>query len=399
MDKKMKVAVVGCGAISDIYLTNMIERFDNLEVGKYKITATLSDGTTEKKKVEKTINIKNLDDMSAYLFVHFVDTQEDATREQIYFSVSKDGKTWTTLNNKKPYLTSNVGTQGVRDPYILRGEDGKFFIIATDLSVYNLKNNWTAAAQQGSKSIVVWESSDLVNWSEPKECFNSAEYGLNREVNWAPEVHKYKGEYYMLATFTQENGLRGSYVLKAENPLGMFEPYSDGALTPEEWECLDATLYVSKSGEPYLVFCHEHTQIIDGEICFIKLNKELNAAISLPTRLFAASSPYWADKKPKGEHYITDGPFMYRTKEGKLLLIWSTFVNHKYCQCVARSSDNELNGVFEHLPLLIDNDGGHGMIFKAEDKLYLSYHTPNTNGLEHPKFTLIKDNGKSIELV
>ena len=51
--------------------------------------------------------------MSAYLFVHFVDTQEDATREQIYFSVSKDGKTWTTLNNKQPYLTSNVGTQGV----------------------------------------------------------------------------------------------------------------------------------------------------------------------------------------------------------------------------------------------------------------------------------------------
>lgn len=33
MDKKMKVAVVGCGAISDIYLTNMIELFDNLEVG------------------------------------------------------------------------------------------------------------------------------------------------------------------------------------------------------------------------------------------------------------------------------------------------------------------------------------------------------------------------------
>lgn len=146
--------------------TNATGSFDNLEVGKYKITATLSDGTTEKKKVEKTINIKNLDDMSAYLFVHFVDTQEDATREQIYFSVSKDGKTWTTLNNKQPYLTSNVGTQGVRDPYILRGEDGKFFIIATDLSVYNLKNNWTAAAQQGSKSIVVWESSDLVNWSE-----------------------------------------------------------------------------------------------------------------------------------------------------------------------------------------------------------------------------------------
>lgn len=30
--KRMRTAVVGCGAISDIYLTNMTERFDNLEV-------------------------------------------------------------------------------------------------------------------------------------------------------------------------------------------------------------------------------------------------------------------------------------------------------------------------------------------------------------------------------
>lgn len=32
MGAAMKTAVVGCGAISDIYLTNMIQRFDNLEV-------------------------------------------------------------------------------------------------------------------------------------------------------------------------------------------------------------------------------------------------------------------------------------------------------------------------------------------------------------------------------
>ena len=30
--KKMRVGVVGCGAISDIYLTNMIHNFENLEV-------------------------------------------------------------------------------------------------------------------------------------------------------------------------------------------------------------------------------------------------------------------------------------------------------------------------------------------------------------------------------
>ena len=30
--KKIRTAVVGCGAISDIYLTNMMHRFPNLEV-------------------------------------------------------------------------------------------------------------------------------------------------------------------------------------------------------------------------------------------------------------------------------------------------------------------------------------------------------------------------------
>ena len=33
--KIMNVAVVGCGAISDIYLTNMIHNFENL--GKYDL--------------------------------------------------------------------------------------------------------------------------------------------------------------------------------------------------------------------------------------------------------------------------------------------------------------------------------------------------------------------------
>lgn len=220
----------------------------------------------------------------------------------------------------------------IRDPFVL-AENGTYYLYGTRAENFGCKTG----------GFDVYTSTDLVNFSEAKECFNSEKYELNKEVNWAPEVHKYKGEYYMLATFTQENGLRGSYILKSDSPLGEFKPYSDGALTPQEWECLDATLYISKAGEAYLVFCHEHTQIIDGTICFVKLNKDLNAPISLPTKLFSGSSPYWADNKPSGEHYITDGPFMYRTSKSKLLLIWSTFVNHKYCQCVARSSDNELS--------------------------------------------------------
>ncbi len=121
---------------------------------------------------------------SAYLFAHFVGNESNADHEQIYFSVSQTGTSWTTLNGGKPVLKSDVGEKGVRDPYILRGEDGKFYIIATDLSIYH-NRDWGRAQNAGSKSIVVWESSDLVNWSEANLVKVAVD---NAGCTWAPEA-------------------------------------------------------------------------------------------------------------------------------------------------------------------------------------------------------------------
>ena len=134
---------------------------------------------------------------SAYLFAHFVGNESNADLEQIYFSISQDGTSWTTINGGKPILTSGVGEKGVRDPYILRGEDGKFFVIATDLSIYNRRgdsNRWSTCQKSGSKSIVVWESSDLVNWSEANLVKVAVD---NAGCTWAPEAiyDKEKGQY------------------------------------------------------------------------------------------------------------------------------------------------------------------------------------------------------------
>lgn len=275
----------------------------------------------------------------------------------------------------------------IRDPFILN-EDGKYYLYGT-------------RAKNFGKNVAgfdVYISDDLVNFSEPVVCFDSVKAGLNREVNWAPEVHKYKGSYYMFATFTRENGLRGVYILKSDSPEGEFTLHSNGAVTPDEWECLDGTLYIGRQGEPYLVFCHEHTQIIDGTVCYIRLSDDLTHNIGEPVYMFSGSTPDWADKKPQGEHYITDGPFMYRTKSGELILIWSTFVNHMYCQCIARSDNGEINGSFVHLPPLITNDGGHGMIFKAADKLMLTFHTPNQTNYERPTFRELEDLGDILRI-
>ncbi len=273
----------------------------------------------------------------------------------------------------------------IRDPFILKEKD-----------IYYLYG--TRAYHFGQKvgGFDVYMSKDLVEWTAPKECFRSKWTKYNRWVNWAPEVHKYKDKYYMFATFTRTNNLRGVFVLKADTPEGPFVPHSKNVVTPEAWECLDGTLYIDKKGNPYLVFCHEHTQIIDGTVCYIRLNDDLTECVGEPTYMFSGSSPYWADKKKKGEHYITDGPFMYRTKTDELLLIWSTFIGHKYAQCIAKSDNGEIDGNFIHLDPLITDDGGHGMIFKTEDKLYLTFHTPNKTLTERPTFIELVDTGDTI---
>lgn len=276
----------------------------------------------------------------------------------------------------------------IRDPFVLY-ENGNYYMYGTRAENFGYK----------TAGFDVYISTDLENWSDPVECFNSEEHSMNYAVNWAPEVHKYKDAYYMFATFTREsNELRGTYILKADNPLGPFVPHSKGAVTPEEWECLDGTLYIDREGKPYIVFCHEHTQIIDGTICFAQLSDDLTETITGPVTIFAASSCPWLEQPKEGEHVITDGPFMYRTHTGELLMIWSSFIQGQYAELLVRFQNGELGKDYVHLPPIIDNDGGHGMIFKAENKLYFSYHSPNQSGSEHPAFVEISDDGASISI-
>lgn len=276
----------------------------------------------------------------------------------------------------------------IRDPFVLY-ENGKYYLYGT-------------RALNFGRSVAgfdVYMSDDLENWSEPIPCCDSEKHGLNRSVNWAPEVHKYKGKYFMFATFAQENGLRGTYSLCSDSPLGPFVPHSKGALTPDGWECLDGTLYVDEEGKPYLVFCHEHTQIVDGTICYVPLNDTLDAPIGEAVLLFCASSTGVSDPIWKDRHFVTDGPFMYRTRTNELLMIWSTFIKGNYAECVVKFKDGKLGTSFEHLPVLIDDDGGHGMLFSDGEKTYFTYHTPNKSGLERPMFRLIEDHGDGISIL
>lgn len=119
-----------------------------------------------------------------FLFVTF-NGERDARGEQIYFGLSQDGRHWQALNGGQPVLTSTVGEQGVRDPYLLRSHDGqKFYLLATDLSTV-LHPGWTRATHAGSQSLVIWESTDLAQWSEPRLVHVAP---ADAGCTWAPEA-------------------------------------------------------------------------------------------------------------------------------------------------------------------------------------------------------------------
>lgn len=120
---------------------------------------------------------------SGYLLVHFIGEEPDG--EQVYFSYSGDGLHFTDLNSGLPVLRSDLGEKGVRDPFIVRSpKEDKFYLIATDLRIASNKG-WTAAVEEGSRDIIVWESSDLVHWSSPR----AVTVGVpGAGCVWAPEA-------------------------------------------------------------------------------------------------------------------------------------------------------------------------------------------------------------------
>jgi hypothetical protein len=119
-----------------------------------------------------------------FLFATFKGEQTPMS-EQIYFALSQDGRNWDALNDSKPVLVSALGEKGVRDPYLIRAQDGKkFHLIATDLSI-NLNRDWTRAVRAGSKSIVIWDSTNLVHWSAPRLVKVAPD---DAGCTWAPEA-------------------------------------------------------------------------------------------------------------------------------------------------------------------------------------------------------------------
>ncbi|MGW0824435.1 family 43 glycosylhydrolase [Streptomyces sp. NPDC002845] len=162
-----------------------------------ELTATVTKGQAEATRVftAKVPELPAGEALKGYMFSYFTG-EGTSDGEQVYFALSKgnDPLKYREINDGRPVLTSTLGEKGLRDPFIIRSPEGdKFYQIATDLRIFG-NGNWDAAQRTGSKSIMVWESTDLVNWTDQRLVKVSPDSAGN---TWAPEAYydDERGEY------------------------------------------------------------------------------------------------------------------------------------------------------------------------------------------------------------
>ncbi|HKH92836.1 MAG TPA: family 43 glycosylhydrolase, partial [Gemmatimonadaceae bacterium] len=157
---------------------------------------------------------------------------------------------------------------------------------------------------QGRTGTLYYTSKDLATWEGPHIAFVAPEGSWADPTvgAWAPEVHAYRGKYYLFTTLhnpakklattdtTRPNSMRATIIAVSDSPAGPFTLTKlDAPITPANFMTLDGTLYVDRAEKPWMVYAHEWIQKVDGTMEAIPLNDDLTGAAGDPIHLFKAS--------------------------------------------------------------------------------------------------------------
>ena len=283
---------------------------------------------------------------SGYLFVTF--SGEGKNGEEIYFSLSRDGLHWKDLNSGKSVLHSEIGETGVRDPFLFEMVE-KYYLIATDLKIGS-GTSWEDAAQKGSLSVIIWESKDLIHWSEERKCeIGSSDAGCV----WAPEaVYDPKKEAAMV--FWSSN-IAGKYKINRSYTKD-FVTFTEAEVYMElEHDVIDMTIWREKDtfyrfykNEENKTICVDRGQELDGEFQMIYSEFLHNL---------------------KG----VEGPIVFRLKDRKLCLMVDQFqINGGYLPVICKDLDEGLFYQMKQGEYCLGNIcKRHGSIMEISDKTYL----------------------------
>lgn len=266
----------------------------------------------------------------------------------------------------------------------------------------------------------LWKSSDLEWWTGPYDVVQHDPDSWMGEdpMIWAAEIHAYKGRYYFFATFTNRDVVidtvrgnaierRACHVLVSDHPEGPYVPFGEETYLPAGMPTLDATFWVEE-GVPYMLYCHEWLQNWNGTVEMVEMKADLSGTVGDAKVLFRAmDSPWSRERNEQGEEIpnkVTDGPWVFRTKTGKLGMLWTSWIHDVYTQGVAYSESGTLAGpwIQEQAPLT-PPDFGHGMMFRTfSGELLMVLHSHREEEgryIRHPRLFKVDDSGDKIGVV
>ena len=254
----------------------------------------------------------------------------------------------------------------------------------------------------------IWKSNDLHKWNGPYNVLSldSLEWmGANPQIT-APEIHKFKGKYYYLATFTRQDVTidnvdgydiprRSCQLFVADSIEGPYKPIpAETPLLRADQVARGATFITDEYDSGYLIYSHDWIQSREGTTQIILMTEDLSRQIGEPYIMFQASQNPWSTTKDGVQSQIMDGPWLFDTEERELGMLFTTEIDGKGALGVAYSEkDHGLNGPWhiEPRPLLT---GGYGqaMLFNDFDgSLVMMLHKDTIiNGVRKPVPQLIE---------
>ena len=180
----------------------------------------------------------------AYLFAYFTGNRDNG--EAVRLAISHDGFNYKALNNNLPILDSKQisSTGGVRDPFILRGEDGNtFYMVLTDMVS---ANGWDS-----NRAMILLKSNDLINWeSHVVNIQNKYPGQEDLKRVWAPQVifDKEAGKYLVYWSMKHGDGPDIIYYAYANDDFSDIEGDYKPLFLPQNGKsCIDGDIIYKDS--------------------------------------------------------------------------------------------------------------------------------------------------------
>lgn len=281
-----------------------------------------------------------------YLFCYFVGNRP--TEERIHLAVSRDGYNFEALNGNEPVITQTKGKLCVRDPFILDGKDGYFYIIGTDMKC---EEGWLS-----NHALITWRSADLIHWTD-ETVIDIRDFGGEFATTtraWAPQsvwdTTKQKHMVYW-ANSTAENDSAAIYYAYTDDFKSLTVPkllYERKGI-----QTIDADIIKSPlNGKFYMYFKHEE----DQTIAYVTADSLTGPYIDPPTVVSLA---------PSG----VEGSAMYNiTGTDTWVMIMDEYGKNRYF--AQQTTDMEHFAALDRNDYSFDVNPRHGSVVQITDEQY-----------------------------